>query len=91
MASLTKIMTLMTTLTLAKTLNIDIYNSIVIVPKIAAQIGGTSAYLKEGDRVKLNDLFYAMMLPSGNDAAMAIANYFGEKLSELRLNFSQIV
>jgi len=34
---------------------------------------GTTANLKVGDRIKVWDLFYGMMLPSGNDAAWAIA------------------
>ena len=32
-------------------------------------LGGTSAHLLAGDTMTLNELFYAMMLPSGNDAA----------------------
>ena len=38
---------------------------------------GTSAKLKDGMYIKLLDLFYAMMLPSGNDAAWVFAENFG--------------
>ena len=38
---------------------------------------GTSANLLKNDNMILIDLFYAMMLPSGNDAAFAIAEFFG--------------
>jgi len=27
----------------------------------------------------IKDLLYALMLPSGNDAALALANYFGDE------------
>ena len=30
------------------------------------------------------DMLYALMLPSGNDAAMAIAEHFGERLRDRR-------
>jgi D-alanyl-D-alanine carboxypeptidase len=50
------------------------------VTRIGSQIIGTSACLREGDTLSLHQLFYGMMLPSGNDAAYTIANYFGEIL-----------
>lgn len=34
-------------------------------------------YLKNGEKIKLKDLIYAIMLPSANDAAEAIAEYIG--------------
>ena len=34
---------------------------------------GTTAEIKEGMIFSLQDLFYGMMLPSGNDAAYQIA------------------
>ncbi len=36
---------------------------------------GSSLYVKQGDRLKLMDLIYGLMLRSGNDAAMAIAEH----------------
>ncbi len=41
---------------------------------------GTSANLKQSDMISLNDLLYGMMLPSGNDAAESLAEYFGNIL-----------
>lgn len=35
---------------------------------------GSMAYLKKNDELTLNDLLYALMLRSGNDAALTIAN-----------------
>jgi D-alanyl-D-alanine carboxypeptidase len=39
----------------------------------AAAIGGSSLGLSEGDQISLRDLLYGTMLPSGNDAAIAVA------------------
>ena len=54
----------------------------ITVNKIASKIIGTSAELKEGDILSVEQLMYGMMLPSGNDAAFVLAEYFGEKLKE---------
>jgi D-alanyl-D-alanine carboxypeptidase (penicillin-binding protein 5/6) len=35
------------------------------------------AQLQAGDRIRLRNLLYALMLPSGSDAAVVIANYIG--------------
>ena len=37
---------------------------------------GTSANLKHKDIISIDQLFYALMLPSGNDAAIVLAQYF---------------
>jgi len=49
----------------------------VIVSKRAAAISGSQVNIKEGKSYKLGDLMYAMMLRSGNDAAIAIAEHVG--------------
>lgn len=46
----------------------------VTVTKWAANTGGSTAYLKAGEKVKVKDLIYAALLPSGNDAAVALAH-----------------
>ena len=38
---------------------------------------GSGIYIKQGEQLKLIDLLYGLMLRSGNDAALAIANYVG--------------
>ncbi len=43
----------------------------------AASQNGTSAELQEGKFIRLYDLFYGAMLPSGNDAALLLAEVFG--------------
>lgn len=58
----------------------------VVVSKKAATISGSQVHLKEGKTYKLGDLMYAMMLRSGNDAAIAIAEHVGgsvEAFSEM--------
>ena len=39
---------------------------------------GTSAQLQTGDILPLKDLLYGLMLPSGNDASVAIAETIGK-------------
>lgn len=45
------------------------------IPKEAVGMEGSSMYLKEGEVLTLQELLYGLMLPSGNDAAMALAIY----------------
>ncbi len=71
MASTTKIMTAI--LALEKG-NIE---DDVKVSKRAAMVGGSSVNLLEGEVFKLKDLLYGLMLNSGNDAAIAIAEHIG--------------
>lgn len=40
-------------------------------------MSGTSAELYEGDTYTVKQLLYALMLPSGNDAAVALARWGG--------------
>ena len=47
------------------------------VRKTSTLIGGTTANLQEGQLCTLQELFYGMMLPSGNDAAIAISEAVG--------------
>ena len=42
---------------------------------------GTSANLRNGEALLVIDLLYGLMLPSGNDAGVAISQYFGKYLS----------
>lgn len=52
-------------------------DSTVTVSKNAVNVPAASsiAHLKTGDQLSLNDLLYALMLPSGNDSAVAIAEH----------------
>lgn len=47
------------------------------IPFSASQLCGTTAGLLADDMLSVEQLFYGMMLPSGNDAAQTLALYFG--------------
>jgi serine-type D-Ala-D-Ala carboxypeptidase (penicillin-binding protein 5/6) len=47
----------------------------------ACKIYGTTAHIKEGLRYSIYDLLIGLMLPSGNDAALVLAENFGRFLS----------
>lgn len=69
MASTTKIMT--ATIIIE---NCDL-NETIEVSKKAAGTGGSRLGLKTGDKITIRDLLYGLMLRSGNDAAVALAEY----------------
>jgi len=70
---LTKIMTSWVVINLCKDWGLDTKKTEVIVSDIAADIRGTCANLKPGDILTVDQLLYGLMLPSGNDAAFALA------------------
>jgi D-alanyl-D-alanine carboxypeptidase (penicillin-binding protein 5/6) len=76
-ASLTKIMVFHTWIKISSRFSIDPETELVEIYDKAVRIPGTSARLVEGDQVILKDLYYALMLPSGNDAGYALASHFG--------------
>ena len=70
-ASISKIMTAILAIESNK------INNIVIIGKEINDSYGSGIYIKIGEKIKLEDLLYGLMLRSGNDAALAIANYVG--------------
>ena len=50
-------------------------NERVYVSKAAAEIGGTSVYLKAGESFTLEEMMRAVMIQSANDAAHAVAEH----------------
>jgi|JI6StandDraft_1071083.scaffolds.fasta_scaffold16721_3 D-alanyl-D-alanine carboxypeptidase (penicillin-binding protein 5/6) len=81
MASLTKIMTCLVVLDLCEDLDLDCTTFRVIVSARAASVNGTNAELTAGTEITIRDLLYGLMLPSGNDAALTLAEYFGTMLA----------
>ena len=77
MASTTKIMTAITAIENCK----DLDEKFEISPK-AVGISGTSLYLRKGDVYSTRDLLYTLMLISGNDASVAIAEHVGGSTPE---------
>ena len=57
-------------------------DDIVTVSKTAASIGGSGINLRSGDQVTLRDLIKGLLIHSGNDAAIAIAEHVGRKCSK---------
>lgn len=78
MASLTKMMTALVCLDLCQELHLDLHETYFRVSNKAAGTIGTTANLIEGQRLTIYDLLHGLMLPSGNDAAMCLAENFSE-------------
>jgi len=80
MASTTKIMTAIIALENSKP------NEIVTISNNSANTEGSSLYLMPNEKIKMGDLLYGLMLNSGNDAAVAIAEHISgnvDKFAEL--------
>ncbi|UYZ11820.1 D-alanyl-D-alanine carboxypeptidase [Brevibacillus sp. WF146] len=70
-ASLTKTMTAIVAIESGR------LQDVVTVPKEAVGVDGSSIYLKQGEKLTLEELLYGLMLRSGNDAAVAVAHHVG--------------
>ena len=70
-ASITKIMTAIIAIESGK------MEEMAEASREAIYTEGSSIYLEQGERMKLEDLVYGLMLRSGNDAAVAIAEHVG--------------
>jgi D-alanyl-D-alanine carboxypeptidase len=81
-ASITKMMTFYTIINIIEDYKIDPSQTFITVCRQATSIIGTSADLIEDDILSVRQLFYGMMLPSGNDAAFLLAEYFGQILKD---------
>lgn len=76
MASTTKIMTSIVILEKA-----DLGEMVTVSAK-AGGTGGSRLGLKRGDKASVRDLLYGLMLRSGNDAAVALAEHVGGSVKE---------
>lgn len=76
MASTTKIVTAITVID-----NFDT-ERVIVVPKQCVGTEGSSIYLKEGEKYKIIDLLYGLMLRSGNDAAETLAVVLSGSIKE---------
>jgi hypothetical protein len=63
----------------------DLKNFYIRVTKKAEKVIGTKAGLIEGQLISIYDCLHALMLPSGNDAAITLATAFGKYLHFLNL------
>lgn len=77
-ASLTKIMTCYLCVQLLRSYSEAVsLDTVVQVPVSAANLQGTTANLRPGDQITVKDLLFGLMLPSGNDAAQCLSEFFG--------------
>lgn len=74
MASTTKVMTALVALDYGN------LSDVVTVSKNASGVEGSSIWLSAGEKMTLSDMLYGLMLASGNDAAVAIAEHVGGSL-----------
>lgn len=91
MASTTKIMTGLLALENSTP------DEIATVSKNAEMQEGTSLYLRAGEKISIEDLLYGLMLSSGNDTAVVIAEHvsgsideFAEKMTEKAIEIGAV-
>lgn len=75
-ASISKIMTAVVALELA-----DVESDVTTTNTILKAFG-SAIYIEVGETMKLKDLLYGLMLRSGNDAALAIAEFVGKDVDK---------
>jgi D-alanyl-D-alanine carboxypeptidase len=67
MASITKVMTAVVAMEKGD------LNSMVTIPKASGQVGESTAFLRPGEKLPMDQVLEALLVKSGNDAAVAIA------------------
>ena len=70
-ASITKIMTCLLAVESNK------MDNVIVVDDVIGKSYGSGIYVEIGEEITLRDLLYGLMLRSGNDAALVIAQYVG--------------
>jgi len=75
-ASTTKIMTAYVILMLAEE-KPKVLDELVVFSDRADKTNGSSSKIRAGERIAVRELLYGLLLPSGNDAAIALAEHFG--------------
>ncbi len=73
-ASVIKLLTLLTVLEAVDAGRVSLQD-VVTASAAASRIGGSQVYLKEGEQFTVEDLLYALMVQSANDAATALAEH----------------
>jgi D-alanyl-D-alanine carboxypeptidase (penicillin-binding protein 5/6) len=58
----------------------DLLNDVVVFSTAADKTPGSSSRIRAGESLPAGELLYALLLPSGNDAAIALAEHFGRRL-----------
>lgn len=84
MASTTKIITAITAIKYGN------LSDVVTVSYNAATTEGSSVWLSEGEKLTLSDLLYAMMLESGNDASVAVAEHISGSVRDFAVLMNKV-
>jgi serine-type D-Ala-D-Ala carboxypeptidase (penicillin-binding protein 5/6) len=79
-ASTTKIMTAYLVLKHAEE-HPEVLDETLTFSKRADDTIGSTAAVRAGEELKVRELMYGLMLPSGNDASVALAEHFGRRLA----------
>jgi D-alanyl-D-alanine carboxypeptidase (penicillin-binding protein 5/6) len=83
MASTSKILTALVVLQLAAS-DAKVLDEVVTYSQRASKTPGSSAKLLVGEKVSVKELLYGLLLPSGNDAAVALGEHFGSRFGEAK-------
>lgn len=75
-ASVTKVMTMLLIFEALSNGKIS-YSDMVSVSEHAASMGGSQVYLEPGEQMSVDDMIKAIAIASGNDAAVAMAEFVG--------------
>lgn len=73
-ASVIKLLTLLTVLEAADSGRISLQDQVTVSAR-AAKMGGSQVYLREGETFTVDELLYALIVQSANDAAAALADH----------------
>jgi len=77
-ASTTKIMTALVVLRLAEQDPRVLKEQVVFSTRADATVGSTAG-IRVGEKLSVDQLLYGLLLPSGNDASVALAEHFGDR------------
>ena len=75
-ASLVKLMTFLVVIEAVEAKQVKLNDTVTVCAE-AAGMGGSQVYLRQGEKFSVNELLYALMIQSANDAAFALARHVG--------------
>lgn len=78
-ASTTKVMTAWLVLKHAEQ-HPDCLDEVLTMSRRADETRGSTSGLRAGEQLTVNDALYGLLLPSGNDMSVALAEHFGQRL-----------
>ncbi len=79
-ASTTKLMTAYVVLRYAQD-HPSALDEVITFSRRADETPGSTAGVRAGEQLTVRELMYGLLLPSGNDAAVALAEHFGQRLA----------